>query len=83
MQDEALDQVKAILGCDTTTARALLIYFSWDTEAVLGERRLSWAACECLPHRREPPLFLRGAGRRRLCCAHRSGSSCWHRSMNP
>lgn len=37
LQDEALDQVKAILGCNTTTARALLIFFNWDTEAVLGE----------------------------------------------
>lgn len=36
IQDEALDQVKGILGCNTTTARALLIFFNWDTEAVLG-----------------------------------------------
>ena len=35
-QEEALGQVQAILGCSTTTARALLIYFSWDAEAVLG-----------------------------------------------
>lgn len=29
--------MQAILGCSTTTARALLIFFSWDAEAVLGE----------------------------------------------
>lgn len=36
VQDEALSQVKSILGCSTTTARALLIFFSWDAETVLG-----------------------------------------------
>ena len=36
LQEEALAQVQSILGCNTTTARALLIYFSWDAEAVLG-----------------------------------------------
>lgn len=29
--------MSAILGCNTTTARALLIFFSWDAETVLGE----------------------------------------------
>lgn len=32
-----MSQVQGILGCSTTTARALLIFFSWDFEAVLGE----------------------------------------------
>ncbi|KAI3429520.1 hypothetical protein D9Q98_005609 [Chlorella vulgaris] len=36
MQDEALTQVQSILGCSSTTARALLIFFSWDAETVLG-----------------------------------------------
>lgn len=36
MQEEALQQVQSILGCSTTTARALLIFFGWDAEAVLG-----------------------------------------------
>lgn len=35
-QEEALAQVQGILGCSTTTARTLLIFFSWDAEAVLG-----------------------------------------------
>ena len=36
MQNEALAQVQSILGCSTTTARALLTYFSWDAENVLS-----------------------------------------------
>lgn len=36
LQEEALQQVQSILGCSTTTARALLIFFGWDAEAVLG-----------------------------------------------
>jgi ariadne-1 len=36
MQGEALEQVRSILGCCDTTARALLTYFSWDAESVLG-----------------------------------------------
>ncbi len=43
LQDEALSQVKSILGCSTTTARALLIFFSWDAEAVLGTPVAGWA----------------------------------------
>ena len=35
-QDEALGQVQSILGCSSTAARALLMMFSWDSEAVLG-----------------------------------------------
>jgi hypothetical protein len=42
-QDEALSQVQSILGCTTTTARALLIFFNWDAEAVLGGCR----PCPC------------------------------------
>lgn len=38
-QDEALTQVQSILGCSSTTARALLIFFSWDAETVLGAYR--------------------------------------------
>jgi hypothetical protein len=38
-QDEALAQVQSILGCSSTTARALLIFFSWDAETVLGAYR--------------------------------------------
>jgi hypothetical protein len=36
--------VQSILGCNTTTARALLIYFSWDAEAVLGG---CWSVAGC------------------------------------
>lgn len=36
MQNEALAQVQAILGCTTTTARALLTFFNWDAENVLS-----------------------------------------------
>jgi len=35
-QNEALAQVQAILGCTTTTARALLTFFNWDAENVLS-----------------------------------------------
>eukprot|EP00887_Chlorella_sp_A99_P003167 scaffold9.g3167.t1 len=35
-EEEALGQVQAILGCSTTVARTLLIFFSWDAEMVLG-----------------------------------------------
>lgn len=51
LQEEALAQVQAILGCSTTTARALLIFFSWDAETVLGEegeKRLPACACPLL-----------------------------------
>jgi ariadne-1 len=36
IQKEALAQVQAILGCTTTTARALLTFFNWDAESVLS-----------------------------------------------
>ena len=36
MQQEALGQVQSILGCTSTTARALLTFFSWDAESVLS-----------------------------------------------
>ncbi len=29
----------AILGCNTTTARTMLTFYNWDSEAVLGELR--------------------------------------------
>jgi ariadne-1 len=36
IQKEALAQVQGILGCTTTTARALLTFFNWDAENVLS-----------------------------------------------
>jgi ariadne-1 len=36
IQKEALAQVQGILGCSTTTARALLTFFNWDAESVLS-----------------------------------------------
>lgn len=42
---EAISSVIDILGCSTSTARVLLIYYRWDTEALFGslaERGQDW-----------------------------------------
>lgn len=44
-QMEAIRSVIDILGCSTSTARVLLIFFRWDTEALFGslaERGEDW-----------------------------------------
>ena len=56
LQEEALDQVKSILGCGTTTARALLIYFSWDTEVVLGKVTDTAGICQASLDLWETPM---------------------------
>lgn len=66
LQEEALSQVQAILGCSTTVARALLIYFSWDAEAVLGAP--CWVGCVVLPHAAAlDAALLPSAAQRRGC----------------
>lgn len=75
IQREALDQVQGILGCDTTTARALLTHFSWDAESVLGtiaERGQDEVYKRCGLLSRAPegaqPLPSRPGTRRTITC---------------
>lgn len=45
LQDESLESVQSILGCNPSVARALLIYYQWDAERLFGtlaERGEEW-----------------------------------------
>ena len=63
-QMAAILSVVDILGCSTSTARVLLVYFRWDTEALFGglaERGDDWVyrAANVTSHSNESPV---GAG---------------------
>lgn len=66
-QQEALAQVEGILGCEQSTARALLMFFSWDAEATLesvaeqGEDDILRRA-GVLPRRQNPKVDFDNAG---------------------
>lgn len=44
-QDTALQQVMSIVGCNRSTARALLMHFRWDVDSLCGRLRFHVYYC--------------------------------------
>ena len=55
-QNEALQQVMDVLGCNRGLARALLIHFRWSPETLFGERPPRFLLASPFPPARERTL---------------------------
>ena len=70
MQDTALQQVMSIVGCNRSTARALLMHFRWDVDSLCGKLHVPQEfKTLCIIEMRREPLNGEKIALR-ILCAH-------------